>query len=87
MAFTVKDALALDNLKSAKVVAGLNGEDRVIQYVDIMETPDAYKWIRKNELIITTGYTIREDLDAQLRLARQAGQMMQQDLLSNLEGI
>ena len=24
MAFTVKDALALDNLKSAKVVAGLN---------------------------------------------------------------
>lgn len=47
MAFTVKDALALDNLKSAKVVAGLNGEDRVIQYVDIMETPDAYKWIRK----------------------------------------
>ena len=72
MAFTVKDALALDNLKSAKVVAGLNGEDRVIQYVDIMETPDAYKWIRKNELIITTGYTIREDLDAQLRLARQA---------------
>ncbi|AKX95587.1 transcriptional regulator [Moorella thermoacetica] len=77
MGITVREALKLGGLRRAKVVAGEAGLERIIKYVDILEIPDPRGWFRANELIITTGYAIRNDPRAQanllLELARTNG--------------
>lgn len=68
MVFTVRDALAMDHMREARLIAGKGGLNRMISCVDISETPDAYQWLRPNEFLITTGYSIRDDLHLQTRL-------------------
>jgi len=67
---TVREALGMENLKNAKVIAGKKGLDRLICCVDISETPDSCKWVRANEFLITTGYSIKDNLSAQMSLLR-----------------
>jgi sugar diacid utilization regulator len=61
-------------LKEGKVVAGEKGLDRIVSYVDILEVPDAINWLRGEELLLTTGYAIKDKPDVQenliLELAR-----------------
>jgi purine catabolism regulator len=52
----VREALQIGGLKDAKVVAGERGLDRIINFVLTMDVPDASKWIRGNELLLTAGY-------------------------------
>lgn len=68
MDLSVREALEIDGLKDAKLIAGGKGLDRLIYCVDISETPDAYKWVRPHEFLITAGYSIRDNLKAQLLL-------------------
>jgi hypothetical protein len=71
---TVKEALNIGRLKEGKVVAGEKGLDRIVSYVDILEVPDAINWLRGEELLLTTGYAIKDKPDVQenliLELAR-----------------
>ena len=53
-----------------RVVAGFSGLDKVISYVDIMEVPDFAGWLRPNELMITCGYAIKDNPEAQVELVR-----------------
>jgi len=39
--------------------------NRIVSYVDILEVPDAAKWLRGEELILTTGYAIKDNSDIQ----------------------
>lgn len=56
MGITVREALKIGGLKSARVVAGEKGLDRKIDYVLTIDVPDAAKWIRGNELLLTAAY-------------------------------
>lgn len=49
--------------------------DREIHFVDCMEIPDISPWLHKNELMITTGYSIKNDPEACLRLLRELNQV------------
>jgi Sugar diacid utilization regulator len=51
---------------SAKLVAGANGLDRPIEWVRAMETPEVQP--RAGDLIFTTGFPIKDDPQAQIRL-------------------
>lgn len=68
MGVTVREALKLGGLKRSTVVAGESGLDRIIKCVDILEVPDPRGWLRPNELLVTTGYAMKDDPDAQVRL-------------------
>ena len=70
MELTVAEALKMETLKNARLLAGEKGLDRVIRCVDISETPDANEWVRKNEFLITAGYSIKDEISAQLKLLR-----------------
>ncbi len=70
MELTVAEALKMENLKNARLLAGEKGLARVIRCVDISETPDANEWVRKNEFLITTGYSIKDEISAQLKLLK-----------------
>ncbi|HEV3128863.1 MAG TPA: PucR family transcriptional regulator ligand-binding domain-containing protein, partial [Solirubrobacteraceae bacterium] len=51
---------------SAKLVAGEDGLDRQIEWVRLMETPDILP--RAGDLLLTTGFPIKDDRMAQIRL-------------------
>ncbi len=60
---TVKELMALEFMKDAKVLAGKEGLDRYIEKVNVMEVPDIVDWVEKGELVLTTAYAIKDDLD------------------------
>src|SRR5689334_24420054 len=65
---SVREALALDCMRGATIVAGADGAERRIRGVNVMEDADIVRWMRGGELLLTTGYTIRDDPDALARL-------------------
>src|SRR2546423_2693831 len=63
---TVREAMRYGAFAGAKLVAGEDGVDRQIEWVRLMETPDIQP--RRGDLLLTTGFPIKDDLAAQLRL-------------------
>lgn len=70
MRLTVRDVKKLWEHRSATLVAGEGGLDRIVDYYDMMEQPDFQPWLRENVLMITTGYAIRNDRKALMTLIR-----------------
>ncbi len=56
----VADLLKLPAFANAKVVAGHAGLDRLVSCANIMEVPDIEPWVKPAELLLTTGYPLRE---------------------------
>ena len=63
---TVREAMRFGQFASAKLVAGADGLDRPIEWVRAMETPEVPP--RAGDLIFTTGFPIKDDPEAQIRL-------------------
>ncbi len=53
---TVREALALNSLASAKVVAGQDGLERDVQWAHVVDMPDPAPWVRPGQLLLTTGF-------------------------------
>lgn len=68
MSITIAEALKIGALRKCKLVAGFRNTDNVVFFVDSMEVPDINPWLKSNELLITTGYSIKDDKNALLRL-------------------
>lgn len=64
MGFTIKDALNLTELKKVRVLAGVDGLDREILAVSVMEVPDISSYVEKGELLLTTTYPISNNSKA-----------------------
>jgi PucR family transcriptional regulator, purine catabolism regulatory protein len=62
---TVRDAMR-SILAGAKLVAGADGLDQPIEWVRLMETPEIVP--RAGDLMFTTGFPIKDDAQAQIRL-------------------
>ncbi len=54
----------------SRVIAGHQGLSRNIESVNMMDAPDIIDYLKPDELLLTTGYAIRDDLDALQRLVR-----------------
>ncbi|WP_164919089.1 MULTISPECIES: PucR family transcriptional regulator [Acutalibacteraceae] len=68
MSIVVSDALKIGALSSCKLIAGKDGLNRKVSYIDTMEVPNIQPWLKKNLLLITTGYSIKDDPEALPRL-------------------
>ena len=68
MSITVRDALSIGGLVNAIVLAGEAGMDKEIKAVDIIDVPDAAIWFRKDSLLSTTFYALKDNIDAQLNM-------------------
>jgi len=68
MTITVRDALQIGGLVNAVVLAGYNGLDNKIKAVDIIDVPDAAIWFRRDSLLSTTFYALKDNIDAQLQM-------------------
>ncbi|MDZ4133574.1 MAG: PucR family transcriptional regulator ligand-binding domain-containing protein, partial [Dethiobacteria bacterium] len=68
MTITVRDALQIGGLVEAKVLAGIAGLDNEIRAVDIIDVPDAAIWFRRDSLLSTTFYALKDNIEAQLQI-------------------
>lgn len=57
----LRAVLELGPLATAKVVAGAGGLDRPVRHVNVMEVPDIIRWVKADELLLTTTYPLRDD--------------------------
>ena len=64
---TVADALSLNELNGARVVAGNAGLNRPVSWVHVVSVPDAAEWLNGGELVLTTGNNLPPDAEAQQR--------------------
>jgi PucR family transcriptional regulator, purine catabolism regulatory protein len=65
---TVREAMSFGGFSRAVLVGGGHGLDRQIEWVRVMETPDTARRLRQGELLLTTGFPVRDDPTAQIEL-------------------
>lgn len=70
MHLSVREALAIEPLTRAKVIAGRKGMDRTIKSITIMDTPDIKNWLKGGEFLLTNVYVIKDNPAAQVALVR-----------------
>ncbi|MBS3943840.1 MAG: PucR family transcriptional regulator ligand-binding domain-containing protein [Dethiobacter sp.] len=68
MTITVREALKIGRLAEAELLAGAAGLDNMIKTVDIIDVPDAAIWFRRDSLLSTTFYALKDNLSAQLQI-------------------
>ncbi|MGI5486958.1 PucR family transcriptional regulator [Microtetraspora malaysiensis] len=56
---SVGEVLGVSTLADARLIAGRSGLDRIVQRLNVMEVPDILAWVKPHELLLTTGYPLR----------------------------
>lgn len=57
MGLTVREAMDMEPLQRAKLLAGSGGLDHEITSVNIIEVPDAARWMKGGELLFSAGFS------------------------------
>jgi purine catabolism regulator len=63
MPLTVRQLLEMPDLLDIKLVTGEAGLDKSIKSVNVMEAPDIAQWLRGGELLLSTGYQFRDNVE------------------------
>jgi purine catabolism regulator len=73
----MKLSTALDQtiLRQATVVAGASGLDREIAWVHIIDHPDITQWLKKGDLLLTSGYNWPQDDETSRALVRALSEL------------
>ena len=58
-------------LNNLKCVAGEKNLKNPLLSVNILDNPDVIRWIKKDELVLTTGYLFKDDPEAQINIIRE----------------
>jgi purine catabolism regulator len=57
---SVGEVLGVSTLADAQLIGGASGVDRrIVQRLNVMEVPDILAWVKPHELLLTTGYPLR----------------------------
>ncbi|MEU8245160.1 PucR family transcriptional regulator ligand-binding domain-containing protein [Nonomuraea sp. NPDC048916] len=56
---SVGEVLGVSTLADARLIAGESGLGRIVQRLNVMEVPDVLAWVKPHELLLTTGYPLR----------------------------
>lgn len=59
----IQELLDLDIMKDSKVLAGNGGLGRLITKVNVMEVPDILNWVEEGEFLLTTAYSMKDNLE------------------------
>ncbi|MCF0148711.1 MAG: PucR family transcriptional regulator ligand-binding domain-containing protein [Clostridium sp.] len=62
LGISLEKLLELEILKNSNVLAGNGGLKNKITKVNVMEVPDIIEWVSPGELLITTAYSIRDNV-------------------------
>lgn len=67
---TIREILRIPLLQEAQIIAGEQGLERIVQFIDIMEVPDLTGWPKEGVLMLTTAYAIRDHPDQLAEMIR-----------------
>lgn len=70
MDLTIRDVLQLFKEQAMLLSAGSAGMNNPVRSVNIMDAPDIGDWAKAGDLILTTAYTIKDDINLQEQLIR-----------------
>lgn len=76
MGISIRELLAHDFFREFYVIAGRNGLHKEVQGVAILDAPDGYRWTRGKELVLSSGYVLKQEPDS-LQRAFETGSMQQ----------
>ncbi|MBU5675327.1 PucR family transcriptional regulator ligand-binding domain-containing protein [Alkaliphilus sp. MSJ-5] len=62
LGITVAEMILLKDLLGAKVLAGEGGLEQRITQINVMEVPDIVDWVHVGEFLLTTAFSIKEDI-------------------------
>ncbi|MGQ9599420.1 MAG: PucR family transcriptional regulator ligand-binding domain-containing protein [Anaerolineae bacterium] len=68
---TIAEALQMEALSTATVVAGQGGLHKTIQWVHMVDIPEMAEWARRGELLFTTAFGLKDNPDLQHTLIPQ----------------
>lgn len=66
----VGDLLRLPAFRGIRLIAGEAGLEKKVEHVTVMEVPDIKRWLKGNDLLITSFYSVRKNEEDQCRLIR-----------------
>lgn len=67
----VNDLLRLPAFKGIHVLAGEAGLQRRVEHITVMEVPDIRRWLKGNDFLITSFYSVRKSEGAQCQLIEE----------------
>ena len=62
------ELLEMEAYSGVKILAGRAGLNKIVTGANVMEVPDILDWVKPGELLLTTGYAIKDDREAQKNL-------------------
>ncbi|UOQ84168.1 PucR family transcriptional regulator [Gracilibacillus salinarum] len=71
MHLTIKEALGVFPFSQSKLVAGTQSTTRWITAVNIMDAPDIQNWVKKGELLFTTAFIWKDNLDKAINIIKE----------------
>lgn len=67
---TLQELLTLSKLKSVQLIAGAKGADVTVSGAVMLDNPEMVEWMRTGELLLTTGYVLKENPQKQEDILR-----------------
>lgn len=68
LGISLEKLLTLETLREAKILAGARGISKRITKVNVMEVPDIIEWVSEGEFLLTTAYSIKDNIKVLLEL-------------------
>ncbi len=68
---TVEKFLNLSTFEELKLVSGNEGLHNIIESVNIMDNPSALDWFSAGEMLLTSGYFFKDDIEMQIQIMEQ----------------
>jgi PucR family transcriptional regulator, purine catabolism regulatory protein len=81
---TCRSILKLYHLQKMKLVAGEGGLNRIITWVHVVELTEVTKWVKGGELLFITGVTIKDNVEALLKLVNDINKRNLSGLVINV---
>lgn len=81
---TCGSILKLYHLQKMKLVAGEGGLNRIITWVHVVELTEVTKWVKGGELLFITGVTIKDNVEALLKLVNDINKRNLSGLVINV---
>lgn len=60
----LNEIMEIELLNDSNILAGEKGLENLVKSVNVMEVPDIENWIQEGEFILTTAYSIKDDVDS-----------------------
>lgn len=65
---SLEKLLTLETLSGAKILGGASGTYKRITKVNVMEVPDIVEWVSEGEFLLTTAYSIKDNIHILIEL-------------------